>query len=233
MDLYLVRHGITAWNQAGRYQGWADPDLAPEGVAQALHTAAFFAAQRARQGWHVGTIYSSPLRRAWHTASIIGEWIGREPVEVPDLREMHGGAVEGLTQVEWQARYPALVRPWSDPENQDFGFPGSETRREFAARATRAIAALAARHAAGDQLIVVAHGGLIKAYLTAALPAGPAGAAVYEADNCSITHVRLATPAAAPAPAAWAVECLLLFNHVEHLRATGAAAMAAAISQNG
>jgi len=32
MNLFLVRHGLTPWNVAGRLQGWANTDLTPEGV---------------------------------------------------------------------------------------------------------------------------------------------------------------------------------------------------------
>ena len=76
-------------------------------------------------------IYSSPLRRAWRTAVTIGDWLGLAPLPVPELREMSGGAVEGLTDVEWRAAYPELVAGWSDAANLDFGWPEGETRRAF------------------------------------------------------------------------------------------------------
>ena len=145
MDLYLVRHGVTAWNMTGRYQGWADPDLALEGMAQARQTAAHFAAGRPGVEHGFDAIYSSPLRRAWRTAVTIGDWLGLAPMPVPALREMSGGAVEGLTEIEWQARYPELIDGWRDPANLDFGWPEGETRSAFRDRCVRAIATLAAQ----------------------------------------------------------------------------------------
>jgi broad specificity phosphatase PhoE len=220
MDLYLVRHGVTAWNLAGRYQGWSDVELTSVGIWQARQTAAAFAIYRAQRHPHFRAIYSSPLSRAWHTASIIGDWLGLRPGAVPDLREMHGGAVEGLTQAEWQPRFPHIGPGWDDDANLDFGWPDGETRRAFQARCTLALNTIVARHDPSDHVIVVAHGGVIRAYLTGTVLDGLPVSRALAVDNCSITHIQFATEGAGTTVAA--VGCLRVMNQVDHLHAQGA-----------
>lgn len=218
MNLYLVRHGQTAWNVDGRLQGWTDVPLNAEGVEQAERTADFFADYQARQRLRFYAIYSSPSSRAWTTATYIGAGLDLAPIAVPDLREMHGGAIEGLRREEWQARYPAVARAWQDRENLDFGWPGGETRRAFRARALRAITEIVAQHRSYDNLIVVTHGGLIKAYLHAAGLEDPLGPRAYDAANCSITHVQFLADEGGSNGEIWSVGCLRQFNYVEHLQ---------------
>ncbi|HMA32906.1 MAG TPA: histidine phosphatase family protein [Chloroflexia bacterium] len=216
-NLYLVRHGLTDWNVTGQYQGWSDRDLNRVGVAQAWQTAHFFATFRAPQRSRFAAIYSSPLRRAWRTATIIGDRLGAEPQPVPDLREMHGGLVEGLRCAEWQARFPGLVAGWADLQNLEFGWPQGETRRAFRERVRHAITALVARHPRDADVIVVAHGGTIAAYLLATGLDRARNMTDYQIDNCSITHVQFTGPVpwiGEPGTAA----CLRSFNEVGHLR---------------
>ncbi len=216
MNLYLVRHGLSMANLAGRYQGWADSVLAPFGLSQARQTGAFFAAYAARHSLAFDALYSSPLRRAWQTAEMIGEWLRLAPLAVPELREMHGGAIEDLTDAEWQARYPSLVAPWRDLTNLEFAWPGGETRRAFRARCRSALTALLAQHTADAHIIVVAHGGVISAYLAAGDGVEPGGAEGGDIANCSITHVQFA---AAPGSGGSfrVLDCLRLYNDVGHL----------------
>ncbi|HMA35866.1 MAG TPA: histidine phosphatase family protein [Chloroflexia bacterium] len=233
MNLYLVRHGLSTGNVAGRLQGWSDTDLTPEGLRQAYKTAQFFAYYRATHRLAFAAVYSSPLRRAWLTAAAIGERLGQAPLAVLDLREMHAGAIEGLTLAEWQSRYPEVASAWRDRENLDFGWPGGETRRGFRARCLRAISEIVAQHAPDDNLIVVTHGGFIKGYLAAAGLIDTAGSNPYSADNCSITYVQFTVDDADNGGGeVWGVGCLRVFNQVAHLQdgaddALGAASLAA------
>ncbi len=217
MNLYLVRHGVTAWNRSGRLQGWADNPLLVEGMAQAQQTAAFLASYCTQRAIRFATLYSSPLHRTWQTATILGDRLGLLPSAQAELREMDCGAAQGLHESEWAARYPDLVAGRLDPSDQTFGWPGGETRVAFYARCRQAIQALVARHAGDDHVLVVTHGGVIHAYLSAAGLHDPAAPRLYEADNCSITQVLFvsALPAAASGdPTGY----LVAFNHIAHLQ---------------
>ena len=102
--VYLVRHGETDWNRTHRIQGSSDIPLNDTGRAQAARTAALLA----RRQWDA--IYSSPLSRAFETATIIGSAVGldRELVQ----RYPGSTAVPGReSRAEVAARVmPALLR---------------------------------------------------------------------------------------------------------------------------
>ncbi|MBJ8348733.1 histidine phosphatase family protein [Antrihabitans sp. YC2-6] len=143
----LVRHGETDWNMHGRLQGSSDIPLNGTGRAQAREAAHRLAGRE----WH--SIISSPLSRANETAQIIGAELGLdEPKTFPDLVERHYGEAEGLT--DWEA-YNEWPHGW---------YPGLEPRASVAERGLRTIVELAHDNP-DDAIIVVSHGGVIRAIL--------------------------------------------------------------------
>lgn len=152
-ELYLVRHGETDWNAARRIQGRTDIPLNETGREQARRAGELLARRR----WDA--IYASPLGRAHETATIIAARLGIDEVTSVDaLVERDYGDAEGMVFEEIQARYPDGV-----------AVPGQETRDEVAARIVPALLALAARHP-GERLMIVSHGGAIRAVLQTAEP---------------------------------------------------------------
>lgn len=151
--LYLVRHGETDWNAARRIQGSTDIPLNETGRAQARRTGQLLASRR----WD--GVVSSPLSRAFETASIIAGELGLpEPQRLGSIVERRYGAAEGLDYQTLEATYPAGVP-----------VPGRESRPEVAARVLPALAALAERHL-GQRLVVVSHGGVIRTVLNCVAP---------------------------------------------------------------
>lgn len=67
MLLYVVRHGVTAWNRLRKVQGRADIPLAEEGVRLAEKTG------EALRNVPFDLCFSSPLKRAVQTAEYILE----------------------------------------------------------------------------------------------------------------------------------------------------------------
>ncbi|BDG10751.1 histidine phosphatase family protein [Anaeromyxobacter paludicola] len=161
--LLLVRHGETDWNACGRWQGHTDVPLNATGRAQARALAERLRAHRVR------AIASSDLCRARGTAEIVGEALGLEVGLVdPDLRERAYGRWEGLTRGECEARYPEhWARHASDPRVAP---PGGESIEDLLARVVPAI------HRACEALdapaLLVTHGGVMRAFLFAALGGG-------------------------------------------------------------
>lgn len=152
--IYLVRHGETDWNRAGRFQGHTDIALNEVGIAQARAVAGRLA------GHAIGAVAASDLRRAGETASILAEELGLAPPTIDaELRERSYGVFEGLTREECEARHPEIWRahPAVEP-------PGAEPRTLVAARMIRAVTRAAYL---AEAVAVVSHGGAIRAFLEA------------------------------------------------------------------
>lgn len=152
-DLYLVRHGETDWNRQRRIQGRTDIPLNDAGREQARLTGMLLTRRP------VTRVYASPLGRALETAQIIAAQLGLgEPHTRDALVERDYGAAEGLSFAEIDARYP-----------EGMPVPGRESREAVARRVVPALVELAAEHP-GEALVVVSHGGAIRAALMAAEP---------------------------------------------------------------
>lgn len=169
-NLYLVRHGETDWNRARRIQGSTDIPLNDTGRAQAATTGALLA----RRDWDA--IVASPLSRAFETAQIIADQVGLPtPSQEASLVERRYGEAEGLDYRQVDAIYPA-----------DADVPGRETRDEVMARVVPTLLTIAADHP-GDNVIIVSHGGVIRAVLAAIDPHNVHGTIT----NGSIHSVRV------------------------------------------
>lgn len=152
--IVAVRHGETAWNVDARIQGQLDVGLNDTGRWQAR-----------RVGWALAqepirVVYSSDLLRAHDTARCISEKAGVPVVPHQGLRERHFGMFEGKTFDEIHRQWPdhhdnwrRRIPEWQPPE-------GGESLLQLRARVQQTVHELAARHA-GEQIVVVAHGGVL------------------------------------------------------------------------
>ena len=134
--LFLARHGETAWNQAGRWQGKTDIPLSDAGRAQARALGACLV------GRGIVEVHASDLQRAAETAEIVAGMLGIAPLKVDArLRERGFGCFEGFTPAECAERYPeAWARYVADRRATP---PGGEPQTEVAARAVAALTELA------------------------------------------------------------------------------------------
>ena len=144
----LARHGRTAWNAAGRFQGHSDPPLDSTGRQQALE----LAAQLAPLGPDL--VISSDLRRARSTAQRVVAASGADFEIDPDLREVYLGGWEGLNREEAQAAFPEEFRAWGSGGPVRRG--GGETTDEAGRRAASAIGEAMAGQP--GLVVVVSHG---------------------------------------------------------------------------
>ncbi len=130
--VYLVRHGQTVWNRDGRYQGQQDSPLTVKGIAQARAVGRLLAEVAGADL----TMVASPLGRAWQTAVIVADCLGRDSADIalePRLMEVAYGAWEGLTAAEVRARAPEA---WAAREADKWNHPvpGGESYAQVAAR---------------------------------------------------------------------------------------------------
>lgn len=132
MKLILVRHGETLWNREGRVQGTSDIELSDMGRLQVQRLA------ESLRNDNIKNIYSSPLRRAYETASIIAEQIGI-PVRLESgLREMDTGDFEGMSHRELGSEHKPFLHQWlKDPASVKM--PNGESLLEVQDRAWKVI----------------------------------------------------------------------------------------------
>ncbi|MCL6516182.1 histidine phosphatase family protein [Alicyclobacillus sp.] len=149
-ELWIVRHGETDWNAAGRIQGWTDIPLNPTGLRQARKLAEHLRTTP----FHV--IISSDLTRARTTAEILAAGRGIPLVLDPLLRERCFGKLEG------SRRDPALDARAVTPGPED----GAESEPQVRQRALRFLERAAAAYPCA-RVLCVSHGGWIRALLRA------------------------------------------------------------------
>jgi broad specificity phosphatase PhoE len=156
INVYLARHGQTAYNLEGRFQGQLPVALDDTGRAQAAELAERAAAHGFRALW------SSPLLRAHETAQIVAQRIGESPREDARLMETDAGDWTDRSFAEVQAQAPELFAAFlaGDP---GFAFPGGES---FAQQEVRVGAALDDVERGELPALVVCHGMVIRAALS-------------------------------------------------------------------
>ena len=152
--IYLVRHGETEWNRAGRMQGHLDAPLTERGEAQAR------AVGETLRGLGVdgARLVASPLGRTRATAAIIARALDRDPEAMTTderLMEMTWGDWDGLSRAEIEARDPDT---WARRKADRWNYPppgGGESYAMVAVRVADWLAGLDPER----PLIVVSHGG--------------------------------------------------------------------------
>jgi probable phosphoglycerate mutase len=135
-EIYLVRHGETAWSASGKHTGRTDMPLTAAGEDAARQLAGRL------QGMSFAAVWSSPSQRAFNTSMLAG--FGSACVKKPDLAEWDYGAYEGLTTKQILAQRPGW-RLFRD------GCPEGESAAGAGARADRIVGEL--RQADGSVLV--------------------------------------------------------------------------------
>lgn len=185
--LALLRHGQSEWNLQNRFTGWVDVALTPQGIEEAKKAGSLLAGE----GVEFKACYTSVLKRAVGTLNLaLGEmdrlWL---PVTKDwRLNERHYGGLTGLDKAEtaekhgadqvkiWRRSYD-VPPPEMDPANE-FN-PAKELKyADLAAGAVPLTESLkttldrvepfwnsdiAPRLAAGDSLLIAAHGNSLRA----------------------------------------------------------------------
>jgi 2,3-bisphosphoglycerate-dependent phosphoglycerate mutase len=182
--LLLVRHGAAAvapegGEPLGLLDGHNDPPLAPSGREQAAAVSARLALDPPDR------IFVSGLARTVETAAPLVEASGIEPVEVPELREVHLG--------EWDHQYPHKMRS-RDPlvaqieaEGRWDVIPGAESATDFNARVRAGIDRVVEATGEGATAAVFVHGGVISELISIATGSRPL--AFMFSENTSVSEL--------------------------------------------
>ncbi len=126
-DIYLVRHGETAWSVTGQHTGRSDLTLTPHGEEQARGL------EPRLKGLRFEHVLSSPLRRALRTCELAG-FADRATLD-SDLLEWDYGQYEGRTLAEIRQGRP-------DWELFRDGCPGGESVIQITERVDRVVSRL-------------------------------------------------------------------------------------------
>ena len=97
MKLYVIRHGQTEWNVAGKCQGMTDIELNSTGKEQAKKISEQI------KNYKIDLIICSPLKRARATAEIINEVVNCIIINDERIIERNCGNLEGTTEKEWDS----------------------------------------------------------------------------------------------------------------------------------
>lgn len=152
--LYLLRHGQSEWNRAGRHQGRLDSRLTGKGRDQAAEMGAILARELA--GCAGITAVTSPTIRATETAEIALAPLAVAAVRNTRLVEVGLGDWEGLTHAQIAARWPqSRTSRDRDPFGWHFTAPGGERFDDICARLQEFADDLDQRE---GPVVIVAHG---------------------------------------------------------------------------
>lgn len=153
----LLRHGVCAGGNI--FRGHNDVALAPAGLAQMQHVADQCG------GWSV--IVTSPLQRCAHFGKMLAQSHSLECLEDERLREMNFGDWEGREIAAVWRDDRARVQAWTqDPSTSEP--PNGESLTSLAQRVAACIDDLL-RNYRGQHVLVVTHGGVVRAALGLAL----------------------------------------------------------------
>ncbi len=186
MKIYLIRHGQTLWNQEKRLQGRSDIPLNENGIHLARVTADTL------RSISFDRIYSSPLLRAYETASILGEVMNLPVVTDARLVEMSFGEGEGLSLSEVKSNPKlAIYHFLHDPAN----YIPDESGESFDSLYTRCQdfmdQVLLPAEDSCKAVAVVSHGALIRGIIhcVTGRSTGDFWKTIHR--NCSVTRLHL------------------------------------------
>ncbi len=126
-QVFLVRHGETAWSATGQHTGLTDIPLTPAGESHASEL------QNCLAGHEFAQVWTSPLQRARRTCELAG--FGTEAQVDANLVEWDYGDFEGMTTPQIHERQP-------DWQLFQHGCPGGESIAAVGQRADRVVARL-------------------------------------------------------------------------------------------
>lgn len=182
--ILFLRHGETDWNSQLRYQGTMDVPLNSKGEKQAA------AASGRLANWVPDHVAVSPLKRAVRTAEIIGKkrrWT-MEPQVFDGLREVDFGEWEGRQISDVIDTYGDVYFRWRDDPGS-WSPPGGESLESVKERFMAVLESLLAMD--GSKFLIVTHGGVIRAALSALLDFPPGVSWKMTLGNCSYTALTL------------------------------------------
>jgi len=207
VKLYLVRHGQTDWNAAGRVQGHTDIELNERGISESECLVERFATIPVKR------IFSSDLIRCRYTAERLAEATGASLELREDLRERCMGEWEGKHFDDLRAHF-AKLESLQNVMYADIAPDGGESLSHVRHRLQGFLSVLLK---SPEDALVLTHGGICSAFLTLLLSAPPEVGKSFIFGNTAVTLLeRLPTDV-------WRLHSYADTSHLKNIRTTHAA----------
>jgi broad specificity phosphatase PhoE len=184
-EIYLARHGETAWTVSHQHTGHADIPLTERGERNARSLG-----ERLR-GMTFAKVMTSPLSRARRTALLAG--FGDVAQVVPDLMEWDYGLYDGKTTAEIRQEQPA----WSLFRD---GCPGGESVAAVGARADRVVTRL---RGCGGRTLLFGHGHFFRVVAARWLGLPPSNARLFFLSTAALSVLGYEHSTLEPAVRLW------------------------------
>lgn len=171
MKIVLVRHGETEGNLKGLYEGKKDSSINENGRIQARYLGQLL------KKYRFSKIYCSPQKRCTQTLSLILENLENKTNDISyleELKEIDFGAWEGLDYITVEKLFPGEWRVFIE-DYKNITFPQGESFREFYNRCSNLFNTIKTSSMADEAILIVTHGGVIRALLSNALCLGMDG----------------------------------------------------------
>lgn len=143
--IYLIRHGLDDERYIG---GYSDVSLIDEGISQVMRARDYIV----KEQLPITKIYSSDIKRARETASIINDSLKKEVIYLSTLREQDKGLLTGLEKNKAYSLYPE----YKDLEDINKRYPEGESLRDLYNRVLKEL-----RNFDDDNVLLVTHRGVI------------------------------------------------------------------------
>jgi broad specificity phosphatase PhoE len=152
-ELILARHGETEWNVGKIFRGRADVNLDAVGVKQADLLGKYLGNCR------LEAVYSSPLKRALDTATIVARYqkVGVHTAE--DIIDLDYGEWQSLSEQQVERLYPALLKEWHNSPHK-VRIPGGESLEDVRGRVIELVNDVLSRHQ--GRILLVSHRVVLK-----------------------------------------------------------------------
>lgn len=188
MRLILVRHGQTEWNQLGRIHGRTDIPLNDTGIMQARAAGEWLSQRR------IDAVYSSPMQRAFDTATEIARPHGLPVISLDDIIEIDFGLWEKKTADELKKLYPEYWNDWSWHLDEDKSANmQAESAYTILNRVKRALNSIFEENTAGSTAVVVSHTMPIKLIMANAIGLPLKSLQSIKVGNCGICELDMNT----------------------------------------
>ena len=151
MKLLIIRHGESEADILNVHEGRADFHLTDKG-----HTQAQAMSDYVRKNYSINKIYSSPLKRAFQTASHLSEATGIPIITDEHLMEFNNGLIAGLSREKAAQKYPFVPNLPIHAAVYE-----QESKLEFRHRAEFILSKIISENEEDATIAIISHGGLI------------------------------------------------------------------------